>query len=93
MFAKDERVTDEVPQDGDQASAAEALSEDGEDVLGANQATIEQSKARKRHEEHQCSADHHESVVAGTWKVCQGTSRSHVVEVLFDVSNITGDRF
>ena len=91
MFTKDERVTDEVPQDGDQACATKALSQDGEHVLGANETTVEEGEAWKRHEQHQSGADHHEGVVTWAGESGQRSRRGHVVKVLFNVSHILRD--
>jgi len=61
-----QRVPDGPPEDGHHPRDAEALGDDGQDVLGTNQAAVEQEQARKGHEENQGRADHHEAVVART---------------------------
>ena len=61
---KDQAVADRPPKDGDQARNPDALGQDGEDVLAADKAAVEEGKARKGHEQDKRRARHHPGVVA-----------------------------
>ncbi len=63
--AEGEAVAADPPEDRDQAGDAEALGQDGEHVLLAHQAAVEQRQAGQRHEEHQRGGGHLPGVVAG----------------------------
>jgi len=63
--SEDEAVADGPPEDGDQGCDAEALGEDGKNILAPDQAAVEEGEAGQCHEEDQGGADHHPAVVAG----------------------------
>jgi hypothetical protein len=65
-LTEDQGVTHGPPEHRDETGESEALGDDGEDVLRADQAAVEEEEAGERHEEHQGGADHHEAVVAGS---------------------------
>jgi hypothetical protein len=79
VLAEDQGVTHGPPEDGHHAGQAEALRDDGEHVLGANEAAVEEKEAGERHEEHQGGADHDEGVVARAGGSGDGTGRDLVV--------------
>lgn len=60
-----ETVTAGPPEEGDDSGECEALGEDTENVLFADESTVEESESGKRHEKDEGGTDHHPCVV--TW--------------------------
>ena len=60
-----EAVTARPPKNRHSAGEAETLSQDGEHVLAADQATIEKRQAGQRHEQHEGRAGHHPGAMPG----------------------------
>ena len=69
MLTEDERVTHEIPEDGDETCDAEALSKHAKHVLRADKTTIEKSQTWQCHEQHQSSTNHEETVVTRTREI------------------------
>ena len=74
---EDEAVAEQEPQNGDEPCDAEALGDDGQDVLLSHQTAVEEEKAGQRHEQDERGANHLESIVAGAG-VARGRSRQAV---------------
>ena len=71
--SEDQAVADGPPDDGDHGSDAEAHRDDGEDVLRADQTSVEEGQTGEGHHQHQKRRDHHPGVVAGDG--CRGDVR------------------
>ena len=71
-----ERITDDGPDDGDQAHHGEALHHGAEDVLPADQAAVEEREAGTGHQQDQGRGDQHPGVVAGGLGVLDGLLES-----------------
>ena len=65
VFGERQTVATQPPEDRHQAGDAQALGQDGQDILAPHQAAVKQRQAGQRHEQHQSSADHLEPIVAG----------------------------
>ena len=81
-LAEDQAVAERPPHDGDEAGDTQALGEDGEDVLLADETAVEEGETGQRHEEHERGAGHHPGVVAGAGHANQRAfDRIDVVDV------------
>ena len=76
-IGKRQGITADQPHQRHRAGNGETLHQNGQNVLGAHQAAVEQAQARQRHEQHQRGGGENPGTVTGIQAIGQRQRRQH----------------